>query len=550
MGYRSSELYYFPNPPQLSYPPNVTIDDLPAEILRLIFKAYLDIEYHGDWSQPTVRHSKETFASPLPLTQVCYRWRRIAGEFPDLWTSIFILGPAVKHIDLVNLWIARSNLRPLTIQFIERNFGKPEGEINKLTSSLLCNLLYKWGPWWRDIDFEFSSKIVGNGGMVPPCINDKIPNELDLTLRKARIIDREAWNRAVTENIWREIVHCPTLEQLEVEILNIGPPHANLKELKIEYPVSFETIFRFFEACPDLRKLEVGIWDPQWQHAHHRFKSTSIITKSLRHLSIVDDLEFRPSPIPIIEALTAHNLEYLDIGYIDAERALETFSALLAFIDRSGCTLKTLRGLPIPVYMSEDQLSRIFSLPQLCKLEELQVSGATRAFHRVLTAPTLPYSQTDFSIESYGKPGVLPHLKTLECTSMCPSAMEFSDMILSRMNTLTKIEARGSAHLASLRLSPLLWSHPDLTVEYNRATEEGENGELINIWCDRIRTKESLKCHQVDDACFDPVIQHYKNSRRPHISHDPIFQGIRCQGCTVGDCYYLEGTGCMANIES
>ncbi|KAF5343958.1 hypothetical protein D9756_011569 [Leucocoprinus leucothites] len=300
-----------------------------------------------------------------------------------------------------------------------------------------------------------------------------------------------------------------------------------------------------------LERLEVAISQPD-DHANHFPETIKVVHQRLRHLSITNDYDFSMSPLPIISALTAPNLEYLDVGEMHDEGHTAVFlHELFAFLSRSGCTLRTMRGLPISRHMSEAQLHQLLALPQLRKVRELRVLNATAAFHRLLTAPALPIppsNRTSF-LQCYGAPSVLPRIEDLELHRMPVCHREFSDMVLSRMQTLKKVEVKGGVALAVLPLSQRLLEHPDLTVEYITSTDRGDGGDELPLWADRIRTKTRDHSASFEsDRCQDAVIQHRAGSRRPHCSHDPIFHGIRCQGCRDGDCYYTHGVGDTSDL--
>jgi hypothetical protein len=512
-----------------------TIQHLPTEVLLQIFEHYLDNDNPHDWSKPTVRHSKETFASPLTLTHVCYAWRTISTKTPELWASIFILGPSSSMMPLIDLWLDRAEGCCLTIQFVERPFGKPDPEINELTKTLMDEYLWPWYDKWDEIDFDFA-RIAKD--YEPPIVNIK-QGESILHVRSARLRDRRCWNLDLTKDIWEGVIYSPALEVLEVDTLHIAPPHANLKELMVNFPMSLKTLALILEACPRLQKLGVEIWKPD-EPANRLSNSLKIKHRRLRHLTISNEYDVDMTPLSILNALTLPNLEYLDIGTVfNGHGFLEAVFALLV---RSGCSLRTLRGICIQLMPSDSFMTRFFSLPQLQGLTELRVLKASPAFHTLMTHAPSP---SETGARSYGPPSILPHLKILELSDMCPCDWEFSDMVLSRFKSLKKIEVDGVMDPAKLSLSDMLWRHSDLTIEMLKPVDEGGR---MDTWVDLIRTNPPCQdTADLQEQSFDAAFQFRADRTRPHRMHDPIFRGIKCP---TGDHYYRAGAGNLADLDS
>lgn len=437
------------------------IQDLPTEILQEIFLEYLHLSNPPNWSKPTVRHSSKTFSSPVPLTHVCRYWREIACGFPDLWTSVFVLGPSPNIIPLVECWLERADRFPLTLEFVEKSFGRPDEDITGNTTYLIYKTFWQWLFLWEHINFTFAD-IPGDGpvkGMHEIHIRSDIgaPPEM----YSARIIDRRQWSINMTAPVWCHSVYNPKLEKLEIRSLRVGPPHQDLTEFVCHEPLLQHYILDILKRCPHLEKFDVIIdldedtRDPYVPPEFH------IIHQNLRHLSVRNDRDITISALPVIDALTCPNLKYLDVGFDNSEPGF--VEGLHRFLDRSGCNLQALRGVPIEP-MSKDYMIRFLSLPQVRNLTELKICKAVSPIFELLTLPpTSPNSPHDPSTLR-----LVPHLETFEVQYMYIAGWEFSDMLVSRFDSLKKINISGNSTVERIPLSDKLWTHPDLMMQIFR----------------------------------------------------------------------------------
>ncbi|KAJ7057562.1 hypothetical protein C8F01DRAFT_1306274 [Mycena amicta] len=82
-------------------PPSAKI---PPEIVSEIFVCCL----------PASPASPNSRVAPLPLSQICARWRDIALDTPELWSNIVLKDDLKASVDILRLWSARARTIPMT----------------------------------------------------------------------------------------------------------------------------------------------------------------------------------------------------------------------------------------------------------------------------------------------------------------------------------------------------------------------------------------------------------------------------------------------------
>ena len=132
---------------QLEMAPLVPVHSLSNDILYAIFEAaYL---HHF----PRCRmHSGLLKDSPVTITHVCRRWRRLAFELPSIWSCLHITPEQSKgHVDALKAFLERSKERLLSIMFIyigpdmayrESGLSADESETRER------NCINRWPRFW------------------------------------------------------------------------------------------------------------------------------------------------------------------------------------------------------------------------------------------------------------------------------------------------------------------------------------------------------------------------------------------------------------------
>ncbi|KAF9072469.1 hypothetical protein BDP27DRAFT_415290 [Rhodocollybia butyracea] len=81
--------------------PQCRINYLPVELLREIF--ILVCLPYETWTHPLNASDPHAPYPPrqLVLGQVCSYWRKVALSFPDLWSTIIVISPALHYFPMV-----------------------------------------------------------------------------------------------------------------------------------------------------------------------------------------------------------------------------------------------------------------------------------------------------------------------------------------------------------------------------------------------------------------------------------------------------------------
>lgn len=446
----------------------LTIHDIPPEILQRIFKEYLTLLDIPNWSKPVVRSSRKTFATPVPLTHVCRYWREVACSYPNLWSTIFVLGPSRHAFPLIKLWLKRAGNSSLYLQFYEKLFESSVEEITSATQELISKIFWEKWSFWAHINFTFADIPDANPRRMQE-IWSMPPPEGQLEVYTARLVDGRKGERDLTIPLWFRIACSSHLRRLEVGPLCIDSPPENLRELICHEPLTRLRILQLIKLCPRLEKLVVTIREVPGEGNALYLPDGHFIRKELRHLCINDT--GRISALPIYNTLTCPRLEFLAAGCNSGESGAN--EGIYNLIRRSGCSLDTLRGVHVQS-MTKEFMVRFFSLPGLQKLASLRINSVNGPFLELLTLP--PYSNSS-------KPGgLLPDLKDLHIAELHAIGWEFSNMVISRLSTLKTIGVASDPSIERVLLSDRLWDHPNITlnvVRFHATTQEAKMSTVM-----------------------------------------------------------------------
>jgi hypothetical protein len=436
------------------------MQNIPTELLRRIFQDYVTIPSDvQNITRPVVRHSFTSFSNPITLTHVCRFWHAVACEDPFLWTSILIIGPSRKMLPLVDLWLQRAAHLELSLHFVERFFNRSAEELTAVSHELF-KILWKRRYYWAHIDFQFEEtrdhKMIGEVEELlvdPPAADDQI------RVRSARLIDNRLGEINLTVPLWLNVINNPRLQTVEVGTWCLDiPPHQHLRELICTQPLDTAHALHFLHYTPRLEKF-VAVIRGGPSDDTPLVPQGDLVRYHLRHLEI--NTVGRTSALPVFDALTCPRLEFfsaeLNGGHIESLRAL------ISLLCRSKCRLHTLKGLNVR-YLSKESLYHLFSLHQVREVETLLANNADDDFCELLT---LPSTHSSSSNDSKTKP-LLPILQNLDLVDIEFSPLEFSNMLMSRFNSLKQIQIAGNRSIQSLLAYDRLWDFPGTISRVNQ----------------------------------------------------------------------------------
>jgi len=131
----------------------------PPEIVSHIFALCLPQvpQFHDH------RKIQEEWAVPFFLGAICRKWRHIAWSTPRLWTTIVVrISPrTAKQLrgslpQLVNEWLGRTGVLPLTVQFSAARLEKREEGYDEVKSlaCLIIEILNRHSERWQNLDLD------------------------------------------------------------------------------------------------------------------------------------------------------------------------------------------------------------------------------------------------------------------------------------------------------------------------------------------------------------------------------------------------------------
>ncbi|PPR02883.1 hypothetical protein CVT24_002305 [Panaeolus cyanescens] len=132
--------------------PRTTINDLPPEILTIIFHAYMFWEDEPDLVDPELEGVVPVFspnpcAAPLLFCGVSSYWRNVAISSPALWSAIAIRDKC--RPEAIALWLERSQTQPLSLLV---SLGQNVADTDKFAR--LLKMLYANMSRWKHVSFQ------------------------------------------------------------------------------------------------------------------------------------------------------------------------------------------------------------------------------------------------------------------------------------------------------------------------------------------------------------------------------------------------------------
>ncbi|KAJ7186485.1 hypothetical protein C8R46DRAFT_275950 [Mycena filopes] len=293
--------------------PTLSIVDLPIEIVCEIFIQFLP-KYPRC---PPLTGSD----SPIILTHICRQWREIAVATPSLWRAISVAESVsdaddAGRVEIMDMWLKRSNRRPLSLQFEKRDPSPP-------TLSTVFALAVSHSSRWEYVGLD-----------VPPAdletILGPLPllQQLDLALNVPTAFPLPGLEMPLLRTVILDLNYDITLEA------GIMLPWAQLTSLTIHNATSRECISLLLETSnlvhctlnvisDSISELQLGVTLPS-------LESLTLRTALFDSVSTVSLLA-----VLIIPSLHTLRLPKKSLG-------LTPIPTLTAFISKSGCKLEEL----------------------------------------------------------------------------------------------------------------------------------------------------------------------------------------------------------------
>lgn len=229
------------------------IRHIPVEVLTEIFQWCLDVgqDYH----------EVVPLKGQLLLTAVCSNWRKLALSTPSLWASISIqisLKKCHPSPDLIQLWIQRSSLHPLSFSIQEElqleEFADSPSEISCRTILRLFVPAYER---WASVELILEDWRMATG-------LEMLPKDAVLSSLSILCLHKDFWV-GDEERQLRQILSSPKLRDFTwyarrapmqpLDIINTK----QLTRICIARPVTEEEYFDILTRCPVLESADIFI---------------------------------------------------------------------------------------------------------------------------------------------------------------------------------------------------------------------------------------------------------------------------------------------------
>ncbi|KAK7033529.1 hypothetical protein VNI00_012753 [Paramarasmius palmivorus] len=388
------------------------VKHVPTEVLLNIMSLCVDND-GADLLQPN--HS-----SVWACAQVCHRWRAIALDVPSFWCHInvdirkresFAYGLQFRGLPaMLETFLARSYPSPLRIAFAS--------DTSTVLSQNLLKIMFQYCSRWKTVTLDVPSAIALN---LPPSLTTGAPYLETLTMDAAFLAQDTSHSSSL-------MLHAPRLKSLNllgsIDILRrhhrpapslFALPWDQLRTLNITTSsvVDFPTIIRH---TPNI----------EYCHLEARSSPHVVLLPQEYRLPKLRTLRLTGHAVYLLRYLSAPVLVSLIVD--DTPAPYCGVRTILAFIERSGCSLKHLAFESIP--MSDRVLPLLQASPKLVTLDlNVSLGNETVLFDLLLSA--LLYNGSNNNC-------VAPLLKELSISVYSHKSINSAllvDMIKSRRRT-------------------------------------------------------------------------------------------------------------------
>lgn len=377
--------------------PHTTIQDLPPELLEQIFIFYAHDHDHSHASEGTpatdvISAHPRHLVNPLVLGHVCSHWMAMSRTLPRIWSSIYVIEPSVKKIEMAAYWLSLSGKSPLTLSLTMGNSAstsstrdhKDRHSRDKADAARrFVDLFVSHYDQWQHITIQLSqtnylSSLLGEKGQL---LSDHPPAML-----KHLDVDYGSWmmgDGPPSDDAIIQLYSAPGLESLAwsaqwykpTKLVSLVFPHwASLRRLTYRQPYSFNALkvvdaVGLLQACPMLEHFDAML---HAEHGHgHGMEVPEFLTH--HHLRVLD-VTLEPRTSAFFDSLCLPALEEVSVAFeLSFGGAVEYAEPFLGLLERSECRIQKLffdnRGGP------DDTLLEVLASHHLQHLRDLQLAG-------------------------------------------------------------------------------------------------------------------------------------------------------------------------------
>ncbi|KAG7091536.1 hypothetical protein E1B28_010565 [Marasmius oreades] len=462
------------------------IRKLPPEVLRQIFGFAAG---RSRFNHPFSACQSTAFR----LSSVCYKWREIALQSPELWANMCISLDA-KSILPVKLSLSRSQQHTLSIELV----GGYEGDEEQPCEELL-RLLVEHNHRWRELDLSLVGSLVLDSDLGG--FNSMLESVICSSVGLHSLSFKEDENlQSFTLNM-----------EPEYPIYHDDFPWETIRHLNTKYG-NLQHVLECLQHGRGL--LSLTYRDDQDSALTYNFPSQRVdedrVVSNLGTLSLElsNPSTLYPLLSDILQNVTLPSLKNLTISCETLgvrQRISRTFQFchmwpavnLSLFMERSRCNLTTLVLTGIPLLDSQvismlhlTPSLHTFTLHELWATETTQYQEAPKKLHRTVTKDLLEKLEATYSNAFYFQHPLLPKLKwlTLWVQSHFDADEAFVELVKSRWVRPASGDpsfAYDTEHLRTVELYVL--GRKLLEEVYEPLKTIEENGMMITVFGDGVR---------------------------------------------------------------
>ncbi|KAF8961515.1 hypothetical protein BDZ97DRAFT_1828649 [Flammula alnicola] len=320
------------------------IYNIPVEILRKIFEHVIihpeledDIyDPYATLTSPNASAHTTSYmscASTFTLSHVCRHWHNVALEFPSLWSALRVIWPRDRHIELIELWLARGKSCSVSL-YLHQGFESFYMD-NLTATAKILTLFIQHIKRWKSIELVLQDSV-----------ETLIPYPIELkpdSLESLKIVLRKGETNRVPRTRLCVLLH--SSPKLRTVLWDTSARHVTIPIQEMEWSnvVDLTLNFTFTQSLSELLYALTQCKSLQSLTVHHRSKPPrlhdilpSVTMPQLRRLNFGEFTQmysmFANMTLPSLAEL------HLPRGILFASR--ETWESIQEMLQRSSCNLQ------------------------------------------------------------------------------------------------------------------------------------------------------------------------------------------------------------------